>query len=154
MTQNAFDSRRWVLPVVSFVPVLAILFAFSLGPSPRKRLQVVYTAPEVDVTQLTALAQESPAVLDALSEDVEERDTPHRVALIRFLGQSTYQPAAPGLRRLATSLTEREDVRMAALEALKSVDPKGLRDVAQRLGEEAGAVGKAARELTAQLSSG
>ena len=154
MTQNAFDSRRWVLPVASTIPLLAIAFAFSLGPSPRKQLQVIYQAEQVDSAKLSAVVAANEPVIEALAEDVQRPDSPHREAIIRFLGEKGYKPASPMLRRLVTTPTERAPIRTAALEALKVLDPRGLKDLAQSLREEGGALGKAARQLLAELSSG
>lgn len=153
MTKNALDSRRWVLPLVSIIPVLAILYAFSLGPSPRKRLQVVYQADSVDAAQLSALADGRPEVLEALTEDVQSPDVPHRAALVRFLGARKFAAAGPALRRLATSPGESAEVRTAALLSLKAIDPNGVRDLAKSLEREADPLGRAAQQVLAELSS-
>ncbi|MEL7369293.1 MAG: HEAT repeat domain-containing protein [Myxococcota bacterium] len=153
MTKNAFDSRRWVLPVVSIIPILAIAFAFSLGPSPRKRLQVVYQAEKVDPAKLDELASLGQPLFQALVEDVQQPDVPHRAALIGFLGDRKHQAAAPVLRRLASAPLEPAAVRMASFKALRQIDPKGVRELAQSLREEAGPLGQAARAMLAELSS-
>ncbi|MEM7675430.1 MAG: hypothetical protein AAF449_05445 [Myxococcota bacterium] len=145
--------RRWVLPLVSIIPILAIAFAFSLGPSPRKHLQVIYQAEQADPTKLDELAGLGEPLFQALTEDVQQPDTPHRPALIHFLGRRKYAPSAPVLRRLASVPLEPAAVRVAAFSALKQIDPKGVRDLAQSLREEAGPLGKAARKMLAELSS-
>ena len=154
MTKNAFDSRRWVLPLAALAPLMAIAFAFSLGPSPRKRLQVIYQAETVDVSALAKLADLGPPMYEALTEDVQRADSPHREAIIKFLGDRNYTQAAPAMRRLVTTPTETQPVRAAALRALKKINPEGLRDLAKSLTTESGALGQAARQLLAELSSG
>ena len=154
MTKSALDSRRWVLPLVSLIPLLAIAYAFSLGPSPRKQLQSLYEAKSVDAKELAALSEAGAPVFDALVEDVQRPDSPHREAFITFLGEQGYKPAVPALRRLVTTPTELAPVRAAALRALKRVDPKGMRDLATRLLQENGPLGRAAAQMLAELKSG
>lgn len=155
MTLSVFDSRRWVLPLASLVPVAAIIFAFSLGPSPRKRLQAVYQSESVDPSELARLAEIGDPVLEALTEDVQRPETPHRPALIRFLGERKYMPAAPALRRLVTTVTEPAPVRTASLVALKTIsDRPGMLDLAKELAREKGPLGEAARKVVAELSAG
>ena len=154
MTQTSLDSRRWVLPAVSLIPLLAIAFAFSLGPSPRKRLQAIYESDKVAQSQLVALAEKEPRVLEALVEDVQRPDVPHRQAIIQFIADRRFKPAVPALRRLVTTPTEVAPVRTEALKALKRIDPQGMRDLVRGLIEESGPLGRAAREVLAELSSG
>lgn len=34
-----WNRRKWVIPVASLLPLSAVLYAFSLGPSPEKLAQ-------------------------------------------------------------------------------------------------------------------
>ena len=154
MAQSTLDSRKWVLPLVSLIPLAAIVFAFSLGPSPRKRLQKIYESKEVDLGALLEIAESGPDdVYAVLAEDVQRPESPHRAVIIRFLGTKKYEPAGPVFRRLVTTPAEPVAVRTAALKALKSVDPKGVRSVARGVEKAAGPLGEAAKEILGELSS-
>ncbi len=153
MTKSALDSRRWVLPIATLIPLFAVGFAFSLGPSPRKQLQAVYRAGQIEASQLVALSDAGRLVFDALTEDIERPDTPHRERLIEFLGEQGFMPAVSTLRRLVTTPTESAPVRAAALRALQRLDPEGTRALAQRLLADDGLLGRAARRMLAELRS-
>ncbi len=154
MTQNTFDSRRWVLPLASIIPFAAIAYAFSLGPSPRAQYQPIIAAEPVDVAKLSALTKEyGMPVLAALTEDIQFNKTPHREELIKFLGDQGYSEAGWVLSRLATTDTETTSVRAAALRAYMKLQPNDARPLAERLRCEAGPLGEAAEKAIAELSS-
>jgi hypothetical protein len=44
--------RKWVIPLASAIPILTILYAFSLGPSPEKLSRDFKTNPAAAVSSV------------------------------------------------------------------------------------------------------
>ena len=75
------EKRRWphlwAVLVAALAPLLAIGFAFSLGPSPRKQLTQLDQRSETEARSL--LSELGPHAVPALVEVLSATDTPHRV---------------------------------------------------------------------------
>ncbi|MEM1024089.1 MAG: hypothetical protein AAGD10_05990 [Myxococcota bacterium] len=111
--------RMWL---AGLIPLAAILFAFSLGPSPRKALRALEgqgLAPEVAYQAFVT----GPAGINAiLVEKLAQGGWPYRVPAARALGTQRYQPARRALERLLEDDDSSPDLRAASREALQALD--------------------------------
>ena len=134
--------HRLALGIATSIPLLASLFAFSLGPSPEKRLAHFYD----DVEPSTPGPGANSAVPKVLIE-VAKKDMPRRREAIRFIAESRARSALPVLETIVQDEGEPEETRADALKAISSIDPTRGREVATLLRGRAGVLGKSADAL-------
>lgn len=96
--------KNWVIPFASLIPILAIVFAFSLGPSPAKVFETSSTVEELLEIPATDMV---PAVGLAL----QQTESAQRDLAITYL------------EKVALSDQETALVRSRALDALEKVAP-------------------------------
>jgi hypothetical protein len=113
-----------VLWVASIIPLLAIVFAFSLGPSPEKTFTV-------------------PGVLG----EIAKKDMPKRRDAIRYLGIHRTQAALPALEHILHDEAEAMDMRADALRSIHVIDPSRGRELALALDDRTDTLGTVAKEL-------
>jgi len=107
----------FIFSIAGLAPALAVAFAFSLGPSPRKVIDAVERAhaePEVAVQAF----RDGPAGIDAvLSERLAQPDFVYRAEAAQVLGEHRYRPALRVLRQLMTDPGCPPDLERAARSA-------------------------------------
>jgi len=137
--------RRWAIPMAATIPLCAIVFAFSLGPSPRKIVADFLrsdASAEVRTAQLDAAGD---GVIRALSERVNEVDLPRRDEVIGYLGKSADPRALSALERLLASPLEQPEIRKQAFEATLAIDRRRGLTLAEGLADRPDVLGEAAR---------
>lgn len=131
------EKRRWphlwAVLVAALAPLLAIGFAFSLGPSPRKQLTQLDQRSETEARSL--LSELGPHAVPALVEVLSATDTPHRVLVAERLGQLREGESADALIRVSRDEAAPCALRVAALHALHRVDASSAVHVARSLRE-------------------
>ena len=135
--------HAWVVYAAAAAPVLTILYAFSLGPSPHKQLAELRAAEAGEVPAL--LASFEAEALDVLVTEVERAGAPHRALEVRFLGERRHGPASAALLRICRDETAPEPLRVEALHALGRIDPRSAATAARDLSD-------APRRLRAEAS--
>lgn len=118
MTQRLVDKKA-VIPLVSAIPVLACLWAFSLGPAPEKRVINFYASEEASTAALEPMrAQVVPIFLG----DLQARDLVHRAEVIRFVGAGRHPEAINLLSRIASDEQEPASIRAEARQAIERIN--------------------------------
>jgi hypothetical protein len=87
--------HKWALAIATLIPIAAIVFAFSLGPSHEK----------------------------ALLGQLPHKDMPHRREAIQFLAEGRHRAAIPVLEMIARDESEAAPLRADALRAIHMIDP-------------------------------
>jgi hypothetical protein len=140
--------KKWVIPGASAVPILAIIFAFSLGPSPHKVLFDFKTqqVPESALTEVL-LDADPVALAPLLITEIADRGMPRRRYAIGYLGQIKSSAALPTLEVILADESEAGHFRADALSAIDSIDrPRGERH-ALTYRESPDELGRTAREI-------
>lgn len=123
MQQRLVDKKA-VIPLVSAIPVLACVFAFSLGPAPEKRVLNFYQNPSGEVTALEPYRSE---VVPLLLADLPNKTQAHRAEVIQFVGAGRHPEAVVLLGKIAADGTEARAIREAAQAAVESLNDKSVR---------------------------
>ena len=110
----------WVLYVATLAPLLAIAFAFSLGPSPAKQVRSLRFATSEEAQQM--LEELSAPAIPYLVDEVLRPEAAHRSLIIQYLGKAQDPIAAEALDRLSQDTNAPEGIRSEALAALKALD--------------------------------
>ncbi len=138
--------KKWVIPLAATAPILAIIFAFSLGPSPHKVLQDFKS----QRTDESALLDADPTELAPLViTEVANRKMPRRRHAIAYLGRIKSRPALPVLEAILTDESEEGALRAVALEAIGHIDRPRAQHHAMTYRGSPDALGRLARELLA-----
>lgn len=135
--------HRLALGIATSVPLLASVFAFSLGPSPEKKLVQFYDEPARTRSGQFAGGNGTPRVL----LEVARKEMPRRREAIRFIGETRARSALPVLEIIVNDETEQDDTRADALTAISTIDPTRGREVAMLLRGRAGILGASANAL-------
>ena len=146
---STFTRRNWVIPAAATLPVLACAFAFSLGPSPEKRLESIASAETPAEQAIAQLEAGGGKMVPLVVAAVKEPAMPHRRQAIAFLGAHGSKPVVPALERILTDDTEAYPFRFDALHALLKVDPDLGARWAKQLELREDALGGFARTLLA-----
>jgi hypothetical protein len=141
--------RRWTIPLASLVPLAAIAFAFSLGPSPHRRVADYLRSDAPPAERQAALASAGPEATWALAQRVVERDLPRRAEAIAYLGRVGGPRIVWALERVLASDAETPEMRKEALEAALSADRRRGLALAEDLAGREDALGEAARRALA-----
>ena len=137
--------RRWAIPVASLVPLAAIAFAFSLGPSPHRRVADYLRSEAPASERLARLESAGPEAVWALAQRVVAPGLPHRAEAITCLGQAGQPRVLWALERVLASDAESAEIRKTAFEAALAVDRRRGLALAEGLATRADALGEAAR---------
>jgi len=137
--------RRWAIPLASLVPLAAIAFAFSLGPSPHRRVADYLRSDAPDAERRAALESAGPEAVWALAQRVVERDLPRRAEAIQFLGTAGEPRVLWALERVLNSDAESPEIRKTAFEAALAVDRRRGLALAEDLAAREDDLGEAAR---------
>jgi hypothetical protein len=143
--------KKWVIPLASAVPILAILYAFSLGPSPHKVLRDFETsqAPESMLMQ-PLLDADAAEVAPIVISGVADKKMPRRRYAIGYLGQIKSAPALPVLEQILADSSEEGHLRADALEAISSIDRARAHQLAVAHRDSPDELGRLARDLLAE----
>jgi hypothetical protein len=117
MTQRLVDKKA-VIPLVSTIPVLAILWAFSLGPVPEKRVINFYESTEASTAALEPVRAQ---VVPIFVGDLAKPDLAHRAEVIRFVGNGRHPEAIAVLGRIAADANEPVAIRDEARQAIERI---------------------------------
>ena len=139
--------NRWIMPVASLVPLLACVYAFSLGPSPYKLLEDFRSTQNTAVFQAPRVDRE--ALIPVLVQEIQKKDAKHRATLIQHLGSIKSRRALLPLERILKNKREPEQVRSAALRAIFSIDQGLGVEQARPYQRRADALGQAAQRMIA-----
>lgn len=115
------NARKFVIPSASLLPLAAVVFAFSLGPSSEKYVAdfcVHEGPPEV---RRAWLVKAGPEAVPALVRRIIQPSMRHRAEAIAFLGDVRAPSAVEALRRIADSPTEPADIRERAAAAAAAI---------------------------------
>ncbi|MCB9652533.1 MAG: hypothetical protein H6729_00175 [Deltaproteobacteria bacterium] len=140
--------RRWVIPLAMLVPLGAIVFAFSLGPSEEKRLEAFYLS-KSDAEASRVLASLGPVVVPSVAANLA-RDTaryPHRSLSIEFLGLHGGDAAKVALRSLIQREQASTQERALALKAYRHITMQRAARLARNYSDRTDALGTTAREI-------
>lgn len=119
--------HKWALSIATALPLMAIAFAFSLGPSPEKALRDFYMYEGTEETLAVPLVEAGPSVVPIVIAEVSKKDMPRRRYAIQFLGSGSHKTALPTLERIVSDETEQDYFRADALRAILAIDPhRGL----------------------------
>jgi hypothetical protein len=111
-----------ILPVAFLVPLLAVGFAFALGPSPRKVIAQLEGTSLTD-SQVADVLRTGPAgTYGVLTERVSDRAWSFRAPAIEVLGETAYRPALPVLLQIANDGSEVDPIRRAAKDAVHAIE--------------------------------
>ncbi len=137
---------RLITPVASLIPVLACVYAFTLGPSPYKLLRDFHQEQRVEVFEGARVDQS--ALIPVLIQEIQlpERK-PGREKLIEYLGRSKNRDALPVLGRILKDKQEPQQIRSRALRAIFNIDQGLGVEEARAYQVRADALGKAAKRI-------
>ncbi len=139
-------NSRWITPVASLIPVLACVYAFTLGPSPYKLLKDFHEAQRVEVFEGARVDQA--ALIPVLIQEVQQPERkPGREKLIEYLGRSKNRDALPVLGRILKDKRETQQIRSRALRAIFNIDQGLGVEEARSYQVRADALGKAAKRI-------
>jgi len=110
--------RMWFAGVI---PLAAILFAFSLGPSPRKTLSALEAQRLDPQAAYEAFVAGPPGINAILVEKIGQDEWAYRVPAIQALGAHRYQPARRALERLVADEAQAPELRSAGRSALRAL---------------------------------
>ncbi len=136
--------KTWIIPLASTLPALAIVYAFSLGPSPRKLVHDFYQGTRSPIE----LAAQSERIIPVLLEDLARPGAPRRPEVLSFLGQVKARQAIRPLESIVASDLEAADARGRALLALARIDLGSAMPHAERYRADPTALGEAARKVS------
>ncbi len=122
-----WSRQRKVIPLASLLPAAAIVYAFSLGPSPLKVLALYESSPTVEDAR-RVLAHPPHGLEAAMVERVAWPSAPYRELTVAFLGERRFRGAIPVLESIVVAHDEPQALRAAALEALVRIDPERGRE--------------------------
>lgn len=149
MSNQASFTRRWAIPMAATIPLCAVVFAFSLGPSPRKVVDDYLHTEGPAKVRLAQLDRAGKGVVSALAERVHETNLPHRTEVIAYLGRAADHRALGALERVCNSPVESVDIRKQAFEAALAIDRRRGLALAEGLQDAPAALGEAARRALA-----
>ena len=107
-------SRRLAIPLASLLPIAAIVFAFSLGPSPEKYVADFCAHNGSPEARRALLELAGPRAVPVLVRRIVQPTMPHRAEALAFLGEVHPKQAVEALRRIAESPTETPEIRARA----------------------------------------
>jgi hypothetical protein len=137
--------HKLALGIAVSIPLATCAIAFSLGPSPEKRLVDFYSMKNEHVT--LELARSGEAIVPLLVSEVRKKELPNRTDAIRFLGNRRAKPALPALEAIVADESEHDEIRAGALEAILLIDrTRGLSLAVDHRGR-GDALGSSAKEL-------
>jgi hypothetical protein len=110
--------RMWF---AAAVPLAAILFAFSLGPSPRKTLNALEARSLTPEAAYQAFVAGPPGINAILVERIHHEEWAYRLPAVQALGVHRYQPARRALERLVADEAAAPELRSAGREALSAL---------------------------------
>jgi len=129
--------KNWVIPIASAVPILAIIYAFSLGPMPQKVLR-------------DSIDGGDPAeVVPVLVTEMSAKDMARRRYAVEYLGRLKDSSALPALEAVLTDAREADYLRADALTAIHAIDRNRAHEHAITYRESTDDLGRQARELLA-----
>jgi len=137
--------RRWAIPLATLPVLCTVVFAFSLGPSPRKSVADYLRSP-APLSQRTARLQAAgDGVIVALAERIHETTLPRRDEAIAYLGRAADYRAMPALERLLNTAKESPEIRKMAFEAALAIDRSRGLVLAEAFTGRSDVLGQAAR---------
>lgn len=137
--------RRWAIPLAALAPTFAIIFAFSLGPSPHKHIADYLRSPDPAAQRLARLDAAGEGIVGAMAERIQEPNLPRRDEAIAYLGRAADRRALPALERLIQADTETAQIRKLAFDAALAIDRRRGLTLAESLANRTDALGEAAR---------
>lgn len=114
--------HKWALAIATGLPFMAIIIAFSLGPSPEKALRNFYMEDGAEETLAEPLVRAGSEVVPKVIAEVGKKDMPRRRYAIQFLGTGAYRAALPVLEHILGDDTEEDYFRADALRAILQID--------------------------------
>lgn len=142
--------KKWVLPTASAVPLLAIIYAFSLGPSPHKVLRDFKIDQVPESALIQPLLDADPSEMEPLLIfEIAAKDMVRRRYAIEYLGRIKSTSALPVLEAILADQTEQDGFRADALEAIGAIDRVRAERHALNYRESPDPLGRLARELLA-----
>lgn len=147
MSQASF-SKKWVIPIAATFPFLAIVYAFSLGPSPRKTLQEFKTREAPESALMAPLLEADPKdMAPVVIAEIPTKTMVRRSYAIAYLGRIKSRAALPALETILFDRQEKDYFRADALKAIRKIDPPRAKQHAARYLELSDALGQAARKI-------
>lgn len=149
---SSWRRRSWILPLAALVPAAAIVFAVSMGPSPRKYLAQLPQEDGMGSEQALSLLRQAPmgvepVLIEALALGTPELSSDLRSASIALLGERGFRPAARVLEGLLQNPSEGPELKATALRSLVAIDQGlGTRWAMRYLGQP-GPLGRQAQTL-------
>lgn len=119
-----FD-RRLVIPFASLIPIGAIAFAFSLGPSPEKYVADFVAHDGPPEVRRALLEKAGPRAVPALVRRIVQPSMRYRAEAIAYLGDVRARPAVEALRQIAGSPDEPPAIRARAADAAAAIERSG-----------------------------
>lgn len=113
--------RSFVVPLAGMIPVAALVYAVSLGPSPRKTLAELDPSLPAERV-LRAFHRGSAGTPAVVTEHLLDPTWPHRTEAARYLGEAFYRPALTTLWRIAKDRSEALELRRAARTAARRIE--------------------------------
>jgi hypothetical protein len=142
--------KKWVIPLASAVPILTIIYAFSLGPSPHKVLSDFKTAEVAESALIEPLLDaERSEIEPLLIAEIASKDMVRRSHAIQYLARIESTGALPVLEAILADQTEQDLFRAGALAAISAIDPARGRKHALTYRERRDELGRIAREMLA-----
>ena len=143
--------KKWVIPIASAVPILAIIYAFSLGPSPHKVLSDFKTREVPESAFLEPLLDADRTEIEPLLiAEIADKSMARRRYAIEYLGQIKSTPALPVLEAILADDAEEGWMRADALQAISSIDLQRAQRHAHTYRDSPTELGRIARELLAE----
>lgn len=147
MSGSSFG-KKWAIPIASALPVLAIAYAFSLGPSPRKTLQVFKTQEVPEEALMAPLLEADPEdMAPVVITEIQTKTMVRRRYAIGYLGRIKSEQALPALETILRDSQEKDYFRADALKAIRKIDPTRAKQHAARYLKLPDALGQAARAI-------
>lgn len=142
------NHRRLAIPLAALLPAFTIAFAFSLGPSPRKRVFDFEQCQGSSETCREILTQTDPQRMGAaLAERIVDARMGRRAEAVAYVGTIQAKGAVPFLERIAKDPKEPIGLRKVALESALEISRRSGLGLAEHLQRGPGELGRAAREV-------